>query len=152
MAAAAQKTVTKQTRIGEAGIALIHQRAVEMGFLFHPRRVDHGIDGHLDLVDARSGALLSLTILVQSKASELPFAGEDDAGFHYMCKPQDLDLWLAGNAPVVVVAVCQVPTSAWTSMRVAPAAWRLSPQAAVWPGRITEMVGLAAFTTTPASL
>lgn len=113
MAAATQKTVTKQTLIGEAGIALIHQRAVEMGYLFHPRRVDHGIDGHLDLVDARSGALLNLTILVQSKSSELPFAGEDDAGFHYMCKPQDLDLWLAGNAPVVVVFSHPATQEAW---------------------------------------
>jgi hypothetical protein len=113
MAPATQKTVTKQTIIGEAGIALIYKRAIEMGYLFHPRRVDHGIDGHLDLVDSRSGALLSLTILVQSKASELPFAGEDDAGFHYLCEPQDLDLWLAGNAPVVIVFSHPSKEEAW---------------------------------------
>jgi len=67
---AEQKTVTRQTITGDAGIALIHQRALDMGYLFHPRRVDHGIDGHLDLVDSRSGALLNLTILVQTRIRE----------------------------------------------------------------------------------
>src|SRR3954451_13430427 len=103
MGSPSQKTVTRQTLIGEAGLGLIEQRALEMGYLFHPRRVDHGIDGHLDLVDSRTGALLNLTILVQSKASDQLFPGEDDAGFHYLCQPQDLDLWLAGNAPVLLV-------------------------------------------------
>jgi hypothetical protein len=101
--AASQKTVTRQTLIGEAGVNLIGQRALEMGFLFHPRRVDHGIDGHLDLVDSRTGALLNLVLLVQSKAQDAPFASETLDGFHYLCKPADLDLWLAGNAPVLLI-------------------------------------------------
>ncbi|HEY5990840.1 MAG TPA: hypothetical protein VIV12_31260 [Streptosporangiaceae bacterium] len=48
---AARKTVTPQTITGEQGINLIERRCLEMGHLFHPRRVDHGIDGHIDLVD-----------------------------------------------------------------------------------------------------
>jgi hypothetical protein len=111
--AASQKTVTPQTLIGEAGITLIQQRALEMGYLFHPRRVDHGIDGHLDLVDSRTGALLSLTLLVQSKARDAPFAGETETGFHYLCKPQDLDLWLAGNAPVLLIFSHPASGEAW---------------------------------------
>src|SRR4051812_27733699 len=42
---AERKTVTKSTMIGEGGIALISVRCLEMGFIFPPRRVDHGIDG-----------------------------------------------------------------------------------------------------------
>lgn len=110
---ATQKTVTRQTIIGEAGLVLIQQRALEMGYLFHPRRVDHGIDGHLDLVDSRTGALLNLTMLVQSKASNAPFSGEDDRGFHYLCDPRDLDLWLAGNAPVLLVFSHPSAGEAW---------------------------------------
>src|SRR3984957_14370194 len=61
---AERKTVTRQTMIGEGGIALISTRCLEMGFIFHPRRVDHGIDGHIDLIDPRSGALLNQVLLV----------------------------------------------------------------------------------------
>lgn len=100
---AARKTVTAQTMIGEAGIALIGDRALRMGHLFHPRRIDHGIDGHLDLVEPGSGALLNQTVLVQSKASNRDFQGETDEGFHYLCDPRDLAHWLAGNAPVIIV-------------------------------------------------
>ena len=70
---ARRKTVTPQAIIGEQGIALITQRCLEMGYLFHPRRVDHGIDGHVDLVDPGSRALLNQTLLVQSKASSRRF-------------------------------------------------------------------------------
>src|SRR6516225_3901613 len=47
-AMADRKTMTRQTLIGEKGIDLISRRCLQMGFLFHPRRVDHGIDGHID--------------------------------------------------------------------------------------------------------
>lgn len=108
-----RKTVTQQTLIGEAGLILIAQRAEEMGHLFHPRRVDHGIDAHLDLVEPGTGALLNLTILVQSKASDARFPGENEHGFHYLCDPRDLDLWLSGNAPVIVVFSHPARGEAW---------------------------------------
>jgi hypothetical protein len=62
-----RKTMTRQTLIGEKGIELISRRCLQMGYLFHPRRVDHGIDGHIDLVEAGTGAVLNLTLLVQSR-------------------------------------------------------------------------------------
>lgn len=93
------KKVTRQTLVGEAGIALIHERVTEMGFLFHPRRVDHGIDGHIDLVDPGSHEVLNLVLLVQSKASGQPFAYENADSFQYTCEEQDLNYWLSGNAP-----------------------------------------------------
>lgn len=61
---ASRKTVTPQTIIDEQGVALISTRCLEMGFIFHPPRVDHGIDGHIDLVEPGSGALLNQTLLV----------------------------------------------------------------------------------------
>ncbi|HKS47042.1 MAG TPA: hypothetical protein VJT49_18405 [Amycolatopsis sp.] len=39
-----------------------------MGYLFHPRRVDHGIDGHIDLVDPDSGVLLDGKLDTQASA------------------------------------------------------------------------------------
>lgn len=108
-----RKTVTPQTIIGEQGISLIGRRCLEMGYLFHPRRVDHGIDGHIDLVEPGSGALLNQTLLVQSKASDRPFSAETDQSFRYICDDRDLDLWLAGNAPVILVFSHPKQDEAW---------------------------------------
>ena len=110
---AERKTVTKQTMIGERGIALISARCLEMGFIFHPRRVDHGIDGHIDLVDPGSGALLNQVLLVQSKASDGLFSFEDEHSFQFLCDQRDLDLWLAGNAPVILVLSHPKQGEAW---------------------------------------
>jgi hypothetical protein len=96
---ASRKTVTPQTIIGEQGIALISTRCLEMGFIFHPRRVDHGIDGHIDLVEPSSGALLNQTLLVQSKAQNRPFPSETGDSFRYLCDERDLDLWLCWIPP-----------------------------------------------------
>jgi hypothetical protein len=107
------KTVTPQTIIGEKGINLIERRCLEMGYLFHPRRVDHGIDGHIDLVDPGSRALLNQVLLVQSKASDHPFPWETDQSFRYVCDDRDLDLWLSGNAPVILVLSHPGQDEAW---------------------------------------
>jgi len=110
---ATRKTVTPQTIIGEQGVALISTRCLEMGFIFHPRRVDHGIDGHIDLVEPGSGALLNGTLLVQSKAQNRPFPSETDDGFRYLCDERDLDLWLSGNAPVILIFSHPEQGEAW---------------------------------------
>ena len=99
----ARKTVTRQTLVAEGGISLIGQMVNDMGHLFHPRRVDHGIDGHIDLVDPVTKAVLNTQLLVQSKASDLPFPSETPEAFHYICDQRDLDLWLGGGAPVILV-------------------------------------------------
>jgi hypothetical protein len=107
------KKVTRQTLIGEGGIALIHRRVTEMGFLFHPRRVDHGIDGHIDLVDPTTSEVLNLVLLVQSKASGLPFPAETETGFQYTCDENDLNYWLSGNAPVILILSHPDREEAW---------------------------------------
>ena len=45
-----RKKVTPQTLAGEGGVAIIARRVNEMGYLWHDRRVDHGIDGEIELV------------------------------------------------------------------------------------------------------
>jgi hypothetical protein len=107
------KTVIRQTLIGEAGIALVHRRVTEMGYLFHPRRVDHGIDGHIDLVDPGTREALTLVLLVQSKASGLAFPFETETSFQYKCEEADLNYWLSGNAPVILVLSHPDRQEAW---------------------------------------
>lgn len=107
------KTVVRQTLVGESGIALIHKRVTEMGYLFHPRRVDHGIDGHIDLVDPGDRTVLNLVLLVQSKASGLPFPYETDTSFQYTCAEADLNYWRSGNAPVILILSHPDQDEAW---------------------------------------
>jgi hypothetical protein len=99
--------------VGEARIALIHKRVTEMGYLFHPRRVDHGIDGHIDLVDPGTYEVLNLVLLIQSKASGLPFPYETETSFQYTCDEADLNYRLSGNAPVVLILSHPEREQAW---------------------------------------
>lgn len=96
------KTYTKQSQSGAAGIALIDQRVTAMGFIWHERQRDHGIDGEIELVDRVQRRPLNRTISVQSKARQR-FPGEDDHGFHYICEPDDIEYWCEGEVPVVLV-------------------------------------------------
>jgi uncharacterized protein DUF4365 len=60
--------VSRQPLIGEGAVSLIAWRVNEMGFLYHDRRVDHGIDGEIEIVAADGGAV-NAVIMVQSKDS-----------------------------------------------------------------------------------
>ena len=83
-------------------MALIDRRVTAMGYIWHPRRVDHGIDGEIELVDQVHRRPLNRPILVQSKARQR-FAGEDTESFHYVCERDDIDYWMEANAPVILV-------------------------------------------------
>lgn len=107
------KKVTPQTLIGEEGVNLIERRVLGMGHLFHPRRIDHGIDGHIDLVEPGTGRHLNQTILVQSKAHDRSLRQESATTFVFTCDQRDLEHWLAGNAPVIVVVSHPKKDEAW---------------------------------------
>ncbi len=145
------ETVTAQTIIGEQGIALITRRCLEMGFLFQPRRTDHGIDGHIELVDPRNRAFLNRTLLVRSKASNRPFPGETEDEFRYVVRDErDLCLWLGGNVPVVLVLSHPEKGEAWwvdvtSAFRAGPRATehrRQQTDSALRPGRGTGVASV----------
>lgn len=98
------KTLSKQTFLGQEGITLIERRLQTMGYWWYPSAVPEcGIDGHLEIRDAQTGAMTNLIVQVQSKATESPWNRETPSGFEYTCKEEDLQYWLMGNAPVIVV-------------------------------------------------
>lgn len=107
-----RKKVTPQTLAGEGGIAVIARRVNEMGYLWHDRRVDHGIDGEIELVSP-DGTPLNIVVMVQSKARGRPFAYETTDSFQWTADPADLDYWLSGNAPVIVVLSRPAEDLAW---------------------------------------
>jgi hypothetical protein len=107
-----RKKVTPQTLIGEGGVAIIARRVNEMGYLYHDRRVDHGIDGEIELVGG-DGDALNLVVMVQSKASNRRYAFETADSFQWTADQVDLDYWLSGNAPVIVVLSRPTDDLAW---------------------------------------
>ena len=75
-----------------------------MGYLWYPTgAVEAGIDGLIELRDPVTGVVRNSIVQVQSKATESDFDGETKSGFFFVCDERDLDYWLNGNAPVILV-------------------------------------------------
>lgn len=90
-----------------------------MGYLWHPTGgLEAGIDGMIELRDPTTGAVLNLVVQVQSKATDDTFEGETDSGFFFVCDERDLDYWMNGNAPVILVRSRPKTREAyWTSIK-----------------------------------
>ncbi len=85
------KKLHKSAHIGDAGIALIHTRVSAMGHVWHPRGLDAGIDGSIELRDPSTGEVTNCHIQVQSKASDRDFPGETATKFHFIVDERDLE-------------------------------------------------------------
>lgn len=98
------KRVTKPSIVGEQGIALIHQRVLDMGYLWYPTgSLEAGIDGLIELRDPDTRVVRNCIVQVQSKATGERFDNETDSEFVFVCDERDLDYWLNGNGPVILV-------------------------------------------------
>ena len=89
--------------VGQQGINLIERIVLEMGCVWHPSHLDAGIDGYIEIRNPGTGEMTNEIIQVQSKATEQEFESETTNSFEYHCAPRDLEYWLAGNAPVILV-------------------------------------------------
>jgi hypothetical protein len=98
------KKITQQTMIGQQGVNLVEQRVLEMGCLWNPTgSVEAGIDGDIELRDAETEEVLNAVVRVQSKATTEPLGAPDAQTFGYTCDERDLNYWMMGNAPVILV-------------------------------------------------
>lgn len=88
---------------GDKGIALIHRVVLDMGCIWTPTKLEAGIDGYIELRDPTSGDVSNCIIQVQSKAGASWFKSETAASFDFTCDERDLNYWLSGNAPVILV-------------------------------------------------
>ena len=61
------------------------------------------IDGYIEIRDSQSGEVTNCIVQVQSKATEQRFENEQSGGLEYRCLAKDLEYWLNGNAPVILV-------------------------------------------------
>ena len=107
------KKIDKSAHIGDSGIALIHQLVNKMGFVWHERKLDAGIDGEIELRNPVTGAVANRVLLVQSKARDRPFSGENDRGFHYLCAAADVAHWMSAEVPVLLICSHPQTGEAW---------------------------------------
>ena len=98
------KTLQQRSLLGQQGINLIEQIALKMGYPWTPSNsLETGIDGIIEIRDPVTGETTNSIIQVQSKATDKEFQGETDSSLDYYCSERDLDYWLRGNAPVILV-------------------------------------------------
>lgn len=103
--------------IGELGITLVQRICLEMGFVWYATKLEAGIDGYIE-IRAESGVVQNCIIQVQCKATESQFDSETDSSFEFHCSPRDLNYWMGGNAPVILVR-CRPNTNEayWVSIK-----------------------------------
>ena len=108
-----QKTYSESDQIGEEGQRLAALAVTQLGHIWHDRRIDHGIDGQIELVDPHKRASSNIQVMVQSKATAGRFPGETDASFHFLLEPADVAYWHGGNSKVIVVCSRPRDRLAW---------------------------------------
>src|SRR6185503_11736461 len=97
------KTLSSQGLLGQRGINFIERVVLEMGSRWTPSGPNEvGIDGYIELFDPSSNVPLGKTLAVQSKVVS-EFLNESDEGFDFWCNRRDLDYWLQGNMPVILI-------------------------------------------------
>lgn len=106
--------------IGQQGINLIERIVLRMGFLWYATGgVEAGTDGFIEIRDPVTEEVTNLIIQVQSKARQKNrFQAETEASFEWRCEPKDINYWLQGNAPVILV-VSRIDTDEayWVSVK-----------------------------------
>lgn len=99
-----RKKLSHQTLLGQQGANLIERIVGEMGQVWRPTQVhDTGVDGTIEFRDAATGRVFNRFIQVQSKATSTRWESETDKEFVYRVRSEDLDYWLRGNLPVILV-------------------------------------------------
>ena len=97
------KKISQNDIIGQKGINFIERVVLDMGFVWHPTNLDAGIDGYIEIRDVATEEVTNCVVQVQSKATEGQFESETATSLTYICKEKDLQYWLSGNAPVILV-------------------------------------------------
>ena len=107
------KTVSRTGVIGQKGVNLIERIVLDMESRWTPSGPNEvGIDGYVELFDPATHKALGLTLAAQSKV--LSGVGTDaKPTFNYRCTPADVQYWLAGNMPVILVVSDPAAGAAW---------------------------------------
>ncbi len=98
------KKYTQSQITGGHGASLVGERVFAMGHVYQPTGdLEAGIDGYIEIRDPETGAATGLSLAVQSKATGGRFTAETEHGFEYLVGERDLEYWLSGNLPILLV-------------------------------------------------
>lgn len=97
------KRISGRSLIGQQGINLIEKRVLDLGWIWNPTSLDAGIDGVIEIRDPKTEEATNLILQVQSKATSGRWTREDDDSFEFLCDERDIQYWMRGNAPVLLV-------------------------------------------------
>ena len=99
------KTIHKNSITGQQGVNLIATILGEMEYLWTPTggHSDAGIDGFVEIRRADTGEATNRILQVQSKATAGTWENESAESFDFRCDERDLEYWLQGNAPVILI-------------------------------------------------
>ncbi len=114
------KKISQSKTIGEQGIHIIGEIVFGMGFLWYPTGgVEAGTDGFIEIRDSETGEVTNCIIQVQSKATQnTRLQAETETSFEYPCEERDIDYWLQGNSPVILIVVKTCTREAfWVSIK-----------------------------------
>lgn len=112
------KVIRGSSILGQQGINLIQRIVLGMEFVWREKTVfDAGIDGEIEIRDPATGAMSGCILNVQGKARS-EFQSEDAESFTFQVDADDLDYWLNGNVPNILV-VCRPASDEafWISIR-----------------------------------
>lgn len=107
------KKTTPQAQIGEQGVSIVRKLVTDMGFYWHDRRIDFGVDGVIELIDAETLVATGMTVDVQIKTVRDRFPAETPDTFTFTCDQADLEYWLRSGQPVILVFVHLATERAW---------------------------------------
>ncbi|WP_456711452.1 DUF4365 domain-containing protein [Bradyrhizobium sp. USDA 4353] len=113
------KKLTPSQVIGEIGEAAARLQFLNIGFQFDCRsRLEAGIDGIAEVMDR--GKPLARMIAVQVKATATgKYTSENDEGFTYLLRGEDLEYWRGTNLPLIIVLYRQSDeTFFWQEIKV----------------------------------
>lgn len=97
------KKLSRQIVRGQQGINLIERVALAMHCTWTPTgATEVGIDGYIELFDPGTQNPLGKSLAVQSKVNAT-FSNEREDSFDYYCTERDLQYWLRGNLPVLLI-------------------------------------------------
>lgn len=107
------KTISGTGVTGQKGVNLIEGIVLDMESRWTPSGPNEvGIDGYIELFDPASRRALGLTLAAQSKAVS-GVSATTTPTFDYWCAPADIEYWLAGNMPVILVVSDPLSKEAW---------------------------------------
>lgn len=113
------KKVIKEQLLGQLGANLIERIVLEMGFVWRPTVVfDTGVDGEIEFRNVDTGEVSGLIVKVQVKAGQSYFKEETHSSFSFIAESNDLEYWIKGNVPVILI-VCKPHTGEayWVALR-----------------------------------